>query len=79
MRACSHQPVLAILDEATSALSPEEEAVAYRLLREHEVNYVSIAHRPSVMQFHQKVCPPLKSVLLRTLHLAAAVLERELR
>jgi len=55
VRLIYHRPVLAILDEATSALSPEEEAVAYQLLREHEINYVSIAHRPSVMQFHQKV------------------------
>lgn len=53
VRLVYHRPVLAILDEATSALSPDEEACVYGLFKDKDISYVSVAHRPSVMQYHQ--------------------------
>eukprot|EP00922_Rhytidocystis_sp_ex-Travisia-forbesii_P061478 GHVS01091108.1.p1 GENE.GHVS01091108.1~~GHVS01091108.1.p1 ORF type:complete len:743 (-),score=69.93 GHVS01091108.1:214-2442(-) len=48
-------PRLAVLDEATSALDLDTEREMYRLLGQIEgMAYVSVGHRPSLVQFHHK-------------------------
>ncbi len=49
------QPRYAILDEATSALDVQNEKRLYQLLRESDTTVVSVGHRPSLLQYHQKV------------------------
>mmetsp|Transcript_103797 Transcript_103797/g.293468 ORF Transcript_103797/g.293468 Transcript_103797/m.293468 type:complete len:1390 (+) Transcript_103797:34-4203(+) len=46
---------LVMLDEATSGLSPESEEVMYKLIKGHTTSYVSVAHRPQLRRFHQRV------------------------
>lgn len=38
--------------EATSALDLASEAALYQLLQEHDIAYVSVGHRPSLMRYH---------------------------
>jgi putative ATP-binding cassette transporter len=48
-----NRPQLAILDEATSALDLESERKMYSLLQAMPgISYVSVGHRPSLMDFH---------------------------
>eukprot|EP00922_Rhytidocystis_sp_ex-Travisia-forbesii_P061476 GHVS01091106.1.p1 GENE.GHVS01091106.1~~GHVS01091106.1.p1 ORF type:complete len:740 (-),score=66.79 GHVS01091106.1:102-2321(-) len=48
-------PRLAVLDEATSALDIDTEREMYRALGQVEgMSYVSVGHRPSLVQFHHK-------------------------
>lgn len=49
------KPSYAILDEATSALDVQNEKRLYRMLQESETAIVSVGHRPSLLQYHQKV------------------------
>ena len=49
------QPQYVILDEATSALDVKNEEHFYRLLQAAEITYISVGHRPSVLQYHQHV------------------------
>jgi putative ATP-binding cassette transporter len=49
------QPRYAVLDEATSALDVNNEAHLYRLLQDTGMTYISVGHRPSVVQYHQYV------------------------
>ena len=49
------QPRYAMLDEATSALDVNNERELYELIREMGVVYVSIGHRPSLLEYHEKV------------------------
>ena len=49
------KPRYAILDEATSALDVRNEALLYQYLREGSMVYVSVGHRPTLVQYHQKV------------------------
>src|SRR6266581_4611250 len=49
------KPQYAVLDEATSALDVQNEERLYRLLQAAELTYVSVGHRPSVLQYHQHV------------------------
>merc|ERR1740123_1787371 len=49
------QPKLAILDEATSALSGGDEAKLYQRLRDSGLSYVSVAHRDSLIKYHDVV------------------------
>ncbi|MEL6581001.1 MAG: ABC transporter ATP-binding protein/permease, partial [Cyanobacteria bacterium J06621_12] len=49
------QPRYAILDEATSALDVQNEKRLYQLLQESDTTVVSVGHRPSLLQYHQKV------------------------
>jgi len=49
------QPQYVILDEATSAMDVKNEAHFYRLLQAAEITYISVGHRPSVLQYHQHV------------------------
>ena len=48
-----NKPKLAILDEATSALDLTNEAVMYKALAAIPgITYLSVGHRPSLMEFH---------------------------
>src|SRR5262249_18425177 len=49
------KPQYAMMDEATSALDVHNEERLYRLLQAAEITYVSVGHRPSVVQYHQYV------------------------
>jgi len=49
------QPQYAVLDEATSALDVKNEEHLYHLLQAAELTYVSVGHRPSLVQYHQYV------------------------
>ena len=49
------KPQYAVLDEATSALDVQNEEHLYRLLQAAEITYVSVGHRPSMLQYHQYV------------------------
>ena len=48
-------PRLAILDEATSALDVETEAHLYRTLKAKGVTYISVGHRPTLLDYHDSV------------------------
>ncbi|MEB3358828.1 MAG: ABC transporter ATP-binding protein/permease [Synechococcales bacterium] len=49
------QPRYAILDEATSALDGPNERSLYDLLKELDIVYVSVGHRASLIEYHDKV------------------------
>jgi putative ATP-binding cassette transporter len=49
------QPRYAMLDEATSALDVKNERELYDLIRKMGVVYVSVGHRPSLLDYHEKV------------------------
>ena len=49
------RPQYAVLDEATSALDMHVEAHLYHLLQVTGISYISVGHRPSVLQYHQHV------------------------
>ncbi len=48
-------PRFAILDEATSALDPENEEQLYKLLKALGTTFISVGHRPSLVQYHDEV------------------------
>ena len=48
-------PKYAILDEATSALDVPNEAVLYGQLKESGMTFVSVGHRPSLLDYHDNV------------------------
>lgn len=50
-----NRPEYAVLDEATSALDVVNEANLYRCLKQSDINYISVGHRPSIIEFHDKV------------------------
>ncbi|HEY5209711.1 MAG TPA: ABC transporter ATP-binding protein/permease [Stellaceae bacterium] len=52
------EPSVVIMDEATSALDERTEALLYNLLRElaNRPTIVSVGHRSTLRQFHDKVC-----------------------
>ena len=45
-------PSYAVLDESTSALDENNTKIAYRLIRNTCMGYVSVGHRPSLARFH---------------------------
>jgi putative ATP-binding cassette transporter len=49
------QPRYAFLDEATSALDVTNEALLYRHLRQAGTTFVSVGHRPSLVEYHDQV------------------------
>ena len=49
------QPQYAVLDEATSALDVKNEEHLYHLMQATELTYVSVGHRPTLVQYHQYV------------------------
>jgi ABC-type uncharacterized transport system fused permease/ATPase subunit len=50
-----HQPAWAILDEATSALDADNEALLYGQLTAMATTVISVAHRRSLIDYHQQV------------------------
>ncbi len=50
-----NQPRYAILDEATSALDINNEAGLYNHLLNTDTTFVSVGHRPSLVQYHKKI------------------------
>lgn len=48
-------PKLVLMDESTSALDTGNEALMYRLLKDSGITYVSIGHRPTLVNFHDQV------------------------
>lgn len=50
-----HKPLWAILDEATSALDQANEARLYGQLAAKPTTYISVGHRPSLIQYHHRV------------------------
>ena len=50
-----HKPAYAVLDEATSALDRTNEARLYSLLREMDIHYISVGHRESLLDYHDRV------------------------
>jgi len=52
-RLLANRPRLAILDEASSALDLESERAMYSLLEEQpDLTYISVGHRPSLLDYH---------------------------
>jgi len=50
-----NRPAYAVLDEATSALDIANEANLYRCLQKRGINYISVGHRDSILDFHDRV------------------------
>ena len=50
-----NRPRFAVLDEATSALDTDNEANLYRHLAELKIRYISVGHRRSILEFHDRV------------------------
>ena len=50
-----NKPAFAVLDEATSALDSENEANLYRHLQQLGVHYISVGHRASILDYHDRV------------------------
>ena len=48
-----NKPRYVILDEATSALDVDNEKLVYELLKSFQINYISVAHRPTVIPYHR--------------------------
>uniref|UniRef100_A0A915AKD2 ABC transporter domain-containing protein n=1 Tax=Parascaris univalens TaxID=6257 RepID=A0A915AKD2_PARUN len=46
------RPIMAILDESTSSVSVSMEETMYRLLQQNGIHYVSVGHRPTLIDFH---------------------------
>lgn len=51
-RVLLHRPRLLILDESTSAMDVQSERQMYNLLREWKLSYMSVGHRPTLVEFH---------------------------
>lgn len=49
------RPALALLDESTSALDVANEAALYARLKASGVAFVSVGHRPTLLNFHDRV------------------------
>ena len=49
------QPRYAILDEATSALDVKNEQSLYKHLQSLSTTYISVGHRPTLLQYHHQV------------------------
>ncbi len=50
-----HRPRYAVLDESTSALDVANEKHLYQRLRDAEITYISVGHRPTLIPYHQLV------------------------
>jgi len=50
-----HNPKYAVLDESTSALDVNNEQHLYQMLRDADITYLSVGHRPTLIPFHQLV------------------------
>jgi ABC-type uncharacterized transport system fused permease/ATPase subunit len=54
-RLLHHKPRFAILDECSSAISSEMERRLYRICKEQKITYITIAHRPALKSYHDKM------------------------
>ena len=50
-----NRPGFAVLDEATSALDHENEENLYHTLNMKGIRYISVGHRSSILDYHQRV------------------------
>ncbi|MEB3312034.1 MAG: ABC transporter ATP-binding protein/permease [Snowella sp.] len=50
-----HSPRYAVLDESTSALDVANEKHLYQMLRDDDITYISVGHRPTLIPYHQFV------------------------
>ena len=50
-----HEPKYAILDECSSAISTEMEQRLYRIVAEKKITYITIAHRPTLRAYHDRI------------------------
>jgi len=50
-----NRPKYAVLDEATSALDMQNESNLYRKLQELGIQYISVGHRSSILDYHNAV------------------------
>lgn len=50
-----HQPRFAVLDECTSAVSPEMEQFMYEHAQRIGISVLSVAHRPALWHFHNRL------------------------
>jgi len=50
-----NEPSFTILDEATSALDLQNEETLYHQLRERKTTFISVGHRQSLFNYHEKV------------------------
>lgn len=48
-------PAIALLDECTSALDLQNEARLYNLLRDRGIAFVSVGHRASLLEYHDRI------------------------
>ena len=46
---------MAFLDEATSALDVNNQRTMYQLLQKEDITYLSVGHRPNLVEFHDIV------------------------
>lgn len=54
-RVLLHKPKVAVLDEATSALDIQNERKLYMTLQASGISYISVGHRPSLLEYHEQV------------------------
>jgi vitamin B12/bleomycin/antimicrobial peptide transport system ATP-binding/permease protein len=50
-----NEPSYVILDEATSALDIKNEQRLYQLLQDRNLSYISVGHRPNLVNYHRRV------------------------
>jgi vitamin B12/bleomycin/antimicrobial peptide transport system ATP-binding/permease protein len=50
-----NEPSYVILDEATSALDIKNEQRLYQLLQDRKLSYISVGHRPNLVNYHRRV------------------------
>eukprot|EP01052_Picozoa_sp_SAG31_P021293 SAG31_NODE_1639_length_7669_cov_13.434082_6_plen_143_part_00 len=50
-----HKPKFAILDECSSAITTHMEQRLYHLCQKDEITYITIAHRPALQAYHDKM------------------------
>lgn len=50
-----NEPSYVILDEATSALDITNERLLYELLQTRKLSYISVGHRPNLVNYHRRV------------------------
>lgn len=48
-------PQYAVLDESTSALDVQNERSLYQMLRDSDITYISVGHRPTIVPYHEMI------------------------
>jgi putative ATP-binding cassette transporter len=49
------KPQFLVLDESTSALDVKTERSVYELLKDLNVTYISVGHRPTLREYHDRI------------------------